>query len=39
MKIGKSRLTEVKSLSYPDSVEEVWDEHGQHRKRGGTLGR
>ena len=34
MKLGKSRLTEVKSLSYPDSVEEVWDEHGQHRKRG-----
>ena len=33
MNLGKSRLTEVKSLSFPGLVEEVWDEHGQHRKR------
>ena len=36
MNLGKSRLTEVKSLSFPDSVEEVGDEHGQHS--GGNSG-
>ena len=32
--VGKSRLTEVMSLSFPGEVEEVWDQHGQSRKQG-----
>ena len=34
LNIGKSRLTEVMSLSSPGEVDEVWDQHGQSRKRG-----
>ena len=34
LNVGQSRLTEVTSLSFPEDVEEVWDQHGQSRKRG-----
>ena len=34
LNVGQSRLTEVMSLSFPEDVEEVWDQHGQSRKRG-----
>ena len=34
LNVGQSRLTDVTSLSFPEDVEEVWDQHGQSRKRG-----
>ncbi|CAE7292249.1 unnamed protein product, partial [Symbiodinium sp. CCMP2456] len=34
LNVGKSRLTEVTSLAFPEVVEEVWDDKVSSRKRG-----